>query len=319
MAGNTPGTLCYNRFGNIVDQGTLCQHASPVPGPDGTRDAFGVGNPISTQIKQFATMQEIEAFRREPFSIHSLGLLVKALSLYLMEDTTPPEERAKVRLRNLSLATGYAAGLGQNTTKALAGDDIPSQEIKAEMPGNALAAVGWSLRGLFMFREVAMESQGFRAWLAEADLNALASDGESFSKAAQKAFASRFSETPALKQIWEQASQNLPNTPAGFAQARENFWQIVNNGTSAEAETVRNILKEAGYELQSGKNAPMLKMQGWDKRATREITDRRLTIDHADPKSAAVDKTQDSKNLRFMTQRDNSFRGNRFGDDDKLR
>jgi hypothetical protein len=316
MAGKTPGTLCYNRVGNVVDQGTLCQHASPLPRPDGTQSTSSVAPSIPGQVKQFATREEIESFRREPFSVHSLGLLAKALSLYVMEDTTPPEERAKVRLRNLSLAAGYAAGLGQNTTKALAGDDISSKEIRAEMPGNALTAVGWSIRGLLMFREVAMESQGFRAWLAEANLNSLVSDGESFSKAAQKAFASRFSETPALKQIWEQAAQNLPNTPAGFAQARENFWQVVNNGTSAEAETVRKILQEAGYELQGGKSAPMLKMQGWDKRVTREITDRRLTIDHADPKSAAVDKTQDSKNLRFMTQRDNSFRGNRFGDDD---
>lgn len=314
MAGTIPGSLCYNRVGNIVDQGTLCQHASPLARPEGTSpSSLAPSIPALTRV---ATAEEIESFRREPFSGQSLGLLVRALSLYAMEDTTPPEERAKVRLRNISLVTGYAAGLGQNTTKALAGDDISSKQIWAEMPGNGLAAVGWSIKGLLMFREVAMESQGFRAWLAEANLNPLLSDGEPFSKAAQKAFASRFSETPALKQIWEEAAQNLPNTPAGFAEARGNFWRIVNNGKSAEAETVRKILQEAGYELQGGNTAPMLKMEGWDKRLTREITDRRLTIDHADPKSAALEKTQDSRNLRFMTQRDNSFRGNRFGKDD---
>jgi hypothetical protein len=244
--------------------------------------------------------------------MHSLGLLVKSLQLYLMEDTTPPEERAKLRLHNMSLAAGYAAGLGQNTSKALAGDDIPLSEIKSEMPGNALAVAGWSLKALLMFREVAMESQGFRAWLAEADLNALVSDGESVSsvsKAAQKAFASRFSETPALKKIWEQAAQDLPKTPEGFANARSNFWKIVNEGTSAEAKTVRDILDKAGYELQGGQNAPLLKMKGWDPKATREVTDRRLSVDHADPKSVAPDKTLDSSNLQFMTGRDNSFKG----------
>jgi hypothetical protein len=277
-----------------------------------------VPNTISAQISKFASQEEIEAFREDPFSLHSLGLLVRALPLYLMEDTTPPEERAKLRLHNLSLVAGYAAGLGQNTSMALAGDDVPFSKIKSEMPGNALALAGWSLKALYMFREVAMGSAGFRAWLAEADLNSLLSDGEaasnvseSASKVAQKAYFSKFSETPALKKLWEQAAKDLPKTADGFAKARRNFWQLVNGDTSSEAVFVRGMLKEAQYELQAGSNAPLLKMKDWDSRASRELTDRRLSIDHEDPKSLNPDKTLDPANLGFLTHRDNSFKGTR--------
>jgi len=294
MADRTPGTLCSSR---------QCEPRVP--------------DTISSQISKFATREEIEDFRADPFSLHSLGLLVRALPLYLMEDTTPPEERAKLRLHNMTLVAAYAAGFGQNTSKALAGDDVPFSEIKGEMPGNALAVAGWSLKALYMFREVAMGSEGFRAWLAEADLNSLVSEsesanlGESTSKIAQKAYFSKFSETPALKKLWEQAAKDLPKTADGFAKARRNFWQLVNNDTSAEAVFVRNMLKEAQYEVQAGSNAPLLKMKDWDSRASRELTDRRLSIDHDDPKSLNPDKTLDPNNLGFLTHRDNSFKGTR--------
>lgn len=295
MADRTPGTLCSSR---------QCEPRVP--------------NTISAQISKFASQEEIEAFREDPFSLHSLGLLVRALPLYLMEDTTPPEERAKLRLHNMSLVAGYAAGLGQNTSMALAGDDVPFSKIKSEMPGNALALAGWSLKALYMFREVAMGSAGFRAWLAEADLDSLLSDGEaasnvseSASKVAQKAYFSKFSETPALKKLWEQAAQDLPKTADGFAKARRRFWQLVNSDTSAEAVFVRGMLKEAQYEIQAGSNAPLLKMKDWDSRASRELTDRRLSIDHDDPKSLSPDKTLDASNLGFLTHRDNSFKGTR--------
>ena len=68
-------------------------------------------------------------------------------------------------LRNLSLATGYALGLGQNTTKALSGDHVHSNKIWEETPGNALAVAGWSLKAFHEFRTVAAESKGFREWL----------------------------------------------------------------------------------------------------------------------------------------------------------
>ncbi len=139
-----------------------------------------------------------------------------------------------------------------------------------------------------------------------------------FSASAQKAFDSRFSETPAIRAIWQDASNGLPNTAKGFDKAREKFWSAINNSAHAHAEAVRKILAEAGYELQGGAKAPLLKMQEWDRRASREIADRRLTIDHADPQSVTAGKILRSDNLRFMSQRDNSSRWNRHNEDDRL-
>jgi hypothetical protein len=145
------------------------------------------------------------------------------------------------------------------------------------------------------------------------------SNSEEFSRFAQTAFASRFSESLCLQNLWNQASLGLPNTPDGFAKARANFWTLVNSSWSTDAGTVRAIIMAAGYELQTGNNAPLLNSRGWDRKATRELTDRRLTIDHADPKSVEPGQTLNSSNLRFMSQRDNSFRGNRYGADDQPR
>ena len=55
MADRTPGTLCSSR---------QCEPRVP--------------NTISAQISKFASQEEIEAFREDPFSLHSLGLLVRA-------------------------------------------------------------------------------------------------------------------------------------------------------------------------------------------------------------------------------------------------
>src|SRR5439155_25296954 len=77
--------------------------------------------------------------------------------------------------RNLCLATGYAMGLGQNTTKALSGDNISSADIWKEAPENALAAAGWSLKAFQEFSKLAMETKGFREWLETKEAaNALA-------------------------------------------------------------------------------------------------------------------------------------------------
>lgn len=144
------------------------------------------------------------------------------------------------------------------------------------------------------------------------------SGGEEFPGFAQGAFASRFSATPCLKTLWERAALGSPDTPEGFVSARREFWRLVNSSGSADAESVRAIIVTAGYELQSGTNAPLLKLQNWDHRTSRELSDRRLTIDHADPQSATRKQTLSSSNLRFMSQRDNSLRGDRYGADDML-
>jgi hypothetical protein len=120
---------------------------------------------VGLQFRKIFSKDEIARFRKDPFSFENAPLLVRALAIYLQEDTTPPEERARVRLRNLSLATGYALGLGQNTTKALSGDDISWAQMREEMPGNAMVAAGWSLKAFQEFRTIAMESKGFQEWL----------------------------------------------------------------------------------------------------------------------------------------------------------
>jgi Holliday junction resolvase-like predicted endonuclease len=151
----------------------------PEPHPDAPAARYGGGSPASgrlppsltAQIGLFATPEQIEDFRRNPFALRNTRLLMRALTLYLQQDTTPPEERSKVILRNLSLAAGYAAGLGQNTTKALAGQDVSSDKVWDEMPGNSLVAAGWTLKAYQVYRETAMASKGFRAWLESSDVD----------------------------------------------------------------------------------------------------------------------------------------------------
>jgi hypothetical protein len=136
-------------------------------------------DPLALQFKRLFSKDEIARFRQNPFSYSDAPLLMKALLIYLQRDTTPPEERSRVRMRNLSLATGYALGLGQNTTKALSGDNISWAKVREEMPGNAMVAAGWSLKAFQEFRTVAMESKGFQEWLRTNDASrALAGEDE---------------------------------------------------------------------------------------------------------------------------------------------
>jgi RHS repeat-associated protein len=139
------------------------------------------------------------------------------------------------------------------------------------------------------------------------------------SKIAQRAFANTFSQTPALDALWRRAAMGKANSPEGFDKARERFWEVVNSSSDPDAVVVRAILKEAGYELQGGKLAPLLKLQTGDPKSSREQSDLRLSIDHADPKSVNPSRTLDPAFLRFMSQRDNSFRGNRFDVNDQPR
>jgi len=125
---------------------------------------------------------------------------------------------------------------------------------------------------------------------------------------ATKAYMSRFSQTPELERIWNEAAQNLEPTPGGFAKSRENFWDIVNNSDSEDAQYVRQVLESAGFEIQEGKStAAMLRIV----HGTKE-TDMRLTIDHILPKKLHPDLTLDPKNLVFMIQRDNSTKGTKL-------
>lgn len=125
---------------------------------------------------------------------------------------------------------------------------------------------------------------------------------------AAKAFAGDFSQDEALSALWTEAASGAND----FAQARAEFWSRVNEGSGPHAVTVRAMLDAAGYELQGGTRAPLLRLEGWDARAGRELSDRVLSIDHKAAQSADPSLTLAPANLRFMTGRDNSTRGNRF-------
>jgi len=209
----------------------------------------------------------------------------------------------------------------------MAGDQVPFSCIKEETRDNLFAilpVVGLIGKARTMLRAERSISAAFQAWqtvrpfnnlhLAPSAVRAL-EDG----RVAQKAFASPFFETPTFRSLWEQSARGLPDTTAGFAKARSNFWKSVNAGTTAEAREAGNILRQAGYQLQSVDRAPLLNMRTFDPRATRELSDLRLTIDHIRPQSLNPQGVLDSRNVRFMSARDNAFRGNRFGADDRLR
>jgi len=70
-----------------------------------------------------------------------------------------------------------------------------------------------------------------------------------------KVLRGRFSETPAMKQLWKRASQGCQQSDAGYDMARERFWKLVATSTDDDARLVRTILKDAGYETPMGRAA----------------------------------------------------------------
>jgi hypothetical protein len=144
---------------------------------------------ITKQVRRIATREEIEAFRKSPLSVQSFWLLVRALKLWVMSDTTAPEDRAGLILHNISLTIAYTAGLGQNTSKRLAGDDIPWCKVRSETSQNLLAAAGWTMRAATELHQFASASKGFQTWVAESDLRQISepiSEWESAASGAQK-------------------------------------------------------------------------------------------------------------------------------------
>jgi hypothetical protein len=130
-------------------------------------------------------------------------------------------------------------------------------------------------------------------------------------RAAMDAFQRPFSETDCLRRVWERAAENQPD----FDQARGRFYDLVSNGQDADARDVRELLTQAGFEL-NGRNAPTLKTVDVDDPDTRLRSDLTLSIDHIQAR-ADGGAVLDAENLRFITMRDNSFRGNRFDADDQ--
>jgi hypothetical protein len=165
-----------------------------------------------------------------------------------------------------------------------------------------------------------------------------------FLQYAQKVYDNKFSKTPELNSLWNKAKEGKEN----FNDARNNFWKLVNSDNSREAQTVREVLKSAGYELREGSQAPRLEMKAADaksmqttleklsgekkevmKRAIADLSVNKdkqnnlertyltLTIDHASSQSVEKNRSLDPSNLRFMSSWDNSVRGARFDERDK--
>jgi hypothetical protein len=139
-------------------------------------------------------------------------------------------------------------------------------------------------------------------------------DADRASRSLQRAFAGCFAQDEALRAVWAEAAKGADD----FPKARATFWRLVNEGSGGNVDRVRRMLDAAGYDLQGGDRAPVLRMSGWDARASRERSDRLLTIDHAAAQSRAAGKGQllDPGTLRFMSGRDNAVRGNRYEPDD---
>lgn len=268
---------------------------------------------MPTEAQKLWTAEERALFWRDPLSLKSVSFVLRGFELY-----RHPNWDIRYGTRNVSLIIASVLGLGPNTAKWMLGDNIPISSMKDEMLGNVLALlplIGLVRKAATMLKAETAALEAVRIWRAERPFlpeMALIED----TRMAQKAFASRFSETPVLRDLWNEAARDVPNTSRGFDAARAKFWKSINNGTSKNAQDARKILRQMGYELQGGSNAPLLKMKGWDKRATRELADRILNVEHADPQSLNPARRLDSSNLRFMSGRDNSFRGNGFNEND---
>jgi hypothetical protein len=78
-----------------------------------------------------------------------------------------------------------------------------------------------------------------------------------FSLFAQKAYASRFGDTEAIRLLWLEASKGQPDNRSGFNAARDKFWAAVRDENDPRADLVRAILEQAGIDL-SGGGAPSL-------------------------------------------------------------
>ncbi|MEL7538871.1 MAG: hypothetical protein AAFM91_17625 [Pseudomonadota bacterium] len=149
-----------------------------------------------------------------------------------------------------------------------------------------------------------------------------AGDDGDFLRHAQHAFHNHFADTDSLRRLWEESMFRKDGKYRTFSGARSQFWLRVNARDGSDAEEVARILEAAGYELSEGRRAPMLS-EDWvpkdDANYGKKQADRKLSIDHMDPQSLNPEDVLKASNLRFMTARDNSIRGNRFDADDNRR
>ena len=134
-----------------------------------------------------------------------------------------------------------------------------------------------------------------------------------------RAFHGRFSDNEGIRRLWEEAAVGAGD----WNSARKNFWRRINTGDSDDADFVRGMLTAGGYELRDGTRAPILRMEGYDVDgvdAGRRAADLLLTIDHikAQRKDATGQEVLAATNLRFMQGRDNSTRGDRADERERV-
>jgi RHS repeat-associated protein len=154
---------------------------------------------------------------------------------------------------------------------------------------------------------------------------------------ASEAFQGTFAENRQLFSLWKRAAKNAGT----WDEAREAFWALVRTDKSNEAKFVREMLDDAGFVFRKGSadgTAPVLsehigkfseaRARAWAGKdsfrneivdrliAFREsgtvpasdFSDRVLSIDHVIARENGG-PLLDPVNLRFMIQRDNSFKG----------
>jgi hypothetical protein len=141
--------------------------------------------------------------------------------------------------------------------------------------------------------------------------------GSPYIPTAQEAFSGRFSDTPGIEHLWDRAAKDQ----SSFAEARKEFWRLVNNDDAPDAEAVRELLHSAGYETHTGTtNAPTMQLESYEavrpEDTNRVRADLTLSIDHVDAQSRGGEKLK-AENLRFMSVRDNSTRGAHYDTGDR--
>lgn len=121
------------------------------------------------------------------------------------------------------------------------------------------------------------------------------------------AFHGRFSETPYIRELWEQCARASETAQNQYTETRRKFWRGVNDGESPNALFIQEMLKAAGYELLGGSRAPVLRIPDSDATGVSRLHFR-LSIDHVDPQSQSREKAVAADNLRFMAHWDNAVR-----------
>jgi hypothetical protein len=203
----------------------------------------------------------------------------------------------------------------------------------------------WNVKAHECLREMLI-LRGFSGSKLDAKLNSIDNPGDEWLKYASKTLSGKFSDSPEIYTLWDRAitniDKNITDDDKKWRIARENFWGLAKNDSSKEAYLLRNMLSSAGFvfrENLSDGTAPILKdhIKGWDinkvqnwikndpdreeiakrliagreagKVPKSDTHDRVLSIDHILARSNGGNLL-DGRNLRFMTMRDNEFKGN---------